>query len=121
MDAGEGVRKMFGINDKKALLGRTVRISVGEPWNFSGPNGENSILGTIEGIQGSGASARIDLRVVPFELDNSRFERLFMTSRYERVNPMRDLIKKRVVAANFYASTHDQAPTIIGGLALAKD
>jgi hypothetical protein len=54
----------------RLLLGQEVTISVGEPWDFESPDGENVLKGRVIevlGAAGDGREQRIRLEVTPFE------------------------------------------------------
>lgn len=53
----------------RLLVGQRVVISVGEPWDFVSPDGDNVLLGTIEGVRpgdGEPGEQEVRIAVTPF-------------------------------------------------------
>lgn len=56
----------------KLLAGRAVEVSVGEPWDFSSPDGANLLRGRIASVSAEGtasADQEVVLEVTPFEAE----------------------------------------------------
>ena len=79
----------------RLLVGKTVLISVGEPWDFESPDGENTLRGRICTVRsseepggaagspgGSPAGEEIELEVTPFFAKGAEVARLFARARY---------------------------------------
>lgn len=117
----------------RLLTGRHVEISVGEPWDFEGPDGPNAlrgrIVGVISGDAGEPRSQRLRIEVTPFEAGGGRRVKWLTASR--RYAEPSGIIE-RVAAgedadANFsYADQvaeeelpSGESPFLIGGVRLA--
>lgn len=71
----------------RLLIGRAVTVSVGEPWDFEGPDGTNRLEGRIVGAEageeGDPRSQALTIRVRPFDSgEGVRVARLRATRRY---------------------------------------
>lgn len=70
---------------RRLLTGRHVEISVGEPWDFEGPDGPNTLRGRIvevlPGAAGEPRSQRLRIEVTPFEAGGGRLVRWLTASR----------------------------------------
>lgn len=71
----------------RLLSGRAVTISVGEPWDFTSPDGENILAGRIASVfgdEGKSDTQRVEIEVTPFEAEHGReVTRLIASARYE--------------------------------------
>ncbi len=69
----------------RLLAGRAVTISVGEPWNFESPDGENTLRGRILGAFTDEADSQsLEIEVTPFLAEGGReIDRLVARVRYE--------------------------------------
>jgi hypothetical protein len=116
----------------RLLTGRHVEISVGEPWDFEGPDGPNTlrarIVEVLPGDAGEPRSQRLKIEVTPFEAGGRLVKWLNASRRYADASG----IIERVAAgddadANFsYADQvareelpSGESPFLIGGVRLA--
>lgn len=66
---------MISLDEKKVgrlLVGHEVTVTVGEPWDFNSPDGENTIKGRIAAVSEGGEELReqwVRLDVTPFEAE----------------------------------------------------
>ncbi len=71
----------------RLLSGRVVTISVGEPWDFTSPDGENILTGRIANVfgdEGKSDTQQVEIEVTPFEAEHGReVTRLVASARYE--------------------------------------
>lgn len=66
----------------RLLTGRPVEISVGEPWDFEGPDGPNALRGRIvEVLPGEAGEQRLRIEVTPFEAGDGRLVSQLTASR----------------------------------------
>ena len=116
----------------RLLTGRSVEISVGEPWDFEGPDGPNALRGriveVIPGEAGEPRSQRLRIEVTPFEAGGGRLIRWLTASRrYADPSGIIEQIAAGEDAdANFsYADQVGEAPppsespVLVGGMRLA--
>jgi hypothetical protein len=118
----------------RLLTGRHVEISVGEPWDFEGPDGPNTLRGRIvevlPGVAGEPRSQRLKIEVTPFKTGGgSRLVRWLTASR--RYADASGIIERVATGddadANFsYADQvareelpSGESPFLIGGVRLA--
>jgi hypothetical protein len=70
----------------RLLIGRHVEISVGEPWDFESPDGQNALRGRITGVAATEAveDQGVALEVTPFPAKGgTTVDRLVARARYE--------------------------------------
>lgn len=72
----------------RMLVGRPVSISVGEPWNFEGPEGPNALTGRITAVgqdePSDSGSQWVEVEVTPFAAEGGRkVDHLKARGRYE--------------------------------------
>jgi hypothetical protein len=116
------------------LAGRRVEISVGEPWDFESPDGENALRGTIVAVRRGGGDPgeqEVVLAVTPFVAEKGRkIDRLRARARYEdEVGIVEHLAKGEDADVNLDYS--DQVPEgerdptslpfLIGGFHLVRE
>ena len=111
---------MFEIFSRRKLIGRSVRVTVGEPWDFSSSSGPGTLVGRIVGISGFARSAIIEIEVEGLRIGQQTLDRLFMKARYEKVTPGREFLRGIAVTGNFFASRAVSTPCIIGDIQLLK-
>jgi hypothetical protein len=71
--------------DSRPMGIRNIELSVGEPWNFSSPDGENFLRGTCDLDTSSGRRGTEDYIIVectPFPIDGLTVTSLSLTSRH---------------------------------------
>lgn len=97
----------------RLLVGREVKVSVGEPWDFQSPDGSGVLNGRIEGVAGNAEEAGsqwLTLKVTPFEGRGGRtVTRLAASQRHEDSTT---LIEQMAVGERVSAnlSYEDQVP-----------
>ena len=100
------------------LVGRSVRVSVGEPWDFVSPDGANLILGIILEIQrGFPVKTKIVISVTEFEFKGSLENMLIATSRYVGVDVVKSLLRGRSITVNMIGVASSIG--MIGGVEIA--
>jgi hypothetical protein len=116
----------------RLLTGRRVEISVGEPWDFEGPDGPNALRGRIvdvlPGEAGEPRSQALKIEVTPFEASGGRLVRWLTASR--RYADPSGIIEQ--IAAGEDADTNlsyadqvegdlppGESPFLVGGMRLA--
>lgn len=70
----------------RLLVGREVKISIGEPWDFSSPDGDNVLEGRIEAVRPIGdlGDQEVHLAVTPFLSEEGRtIDRLVARRRHK--------------------------------------
>ena len=70
----------------RLLIGHEVILSIGEPWNFEGPDGRGRLKGkvvAIRGLEDGAGTQSVDIEVTPFESEEGVVvRRLVAGSRY---------------------------------------
>ena len=114
------------------LVGRPVRISVGEPWNFESPDGQNALKGRITAVgqddPDDPASQWVKVEVTPFAGEGGRrVEHLKARRRYKLPTGIIDQIAsgRGATVHLHYGVGKDgppegSGPYLIGGLHLAE-
>jgi hypothetical protein len=112
-----------------SLRGRTVSLSISEPWEMAGAAGTEPLLAEVLHIgpdQGEGGEASILVRLKrPFRYDGSEREYFVAATRHEGDN-LQDLLSGKAVVCNLTAVSASQAQSAApldltawrGGLAL---
>ena len=117
---------------KRLLVGRSVSISVGEPWDFDGPDGPNALSGEILALRENPEAPHnqeVLLAVTPFSVRTGHtVDRLVARARHEdEVGIVEHLARGQDAEANL--SYSEQVPEgerdprsaskLIGGVRLA--
>ena len=117
----------------RLLVGRSVSISVGEPWDFEGPDGPNALKGEILAIRENPEaphSQEVLLSVTPFGVRTGHtVDRLVARARYrdDEVGIVEHLARGQDAEANLSFSEQvpegerdpRSTPKLIGGVRLA--
>jgi len=128
--------QMISLRDEsvaRLLVGQDVEVSVGEPWDFEGPDGPNLVLGRVTRVGlGEGGERRQEIAVEvdrPFRSEaGTEVRRLLATARYEEDSRamVRIVADGGSVSANLgyadqvppSAMPEGVSPFLIGGLRL---
>lgn len=88
---------------RNELIGKRVILSIGEPWDFDSPDGQNKLMGVISEISKNENSKRpwVLLNTTPFEYDNKSISQLIGHSRHVGCNAIEDLLMGRSASCNF--------------------
>lgn len=118
----------------RLLAGRTVTISVGEPWDFASPDGENILRGRIAGVSNEEAdkseSGRVYVDVTPFEAEAGiKVSRLAATARHRDGRSLVELLavgEEAAVNLSYADRVPDRedrktSPFLIGGVRLSAE
>jgi hypothetical protein len=116
----------------RLLVGRLVSISVGEPWDFEGPDGPNALSGEILALRENPEAPHnqeVLLAVTPFSVYTGHtVDRLVARARYEdEVGIVEHLARGQDAEANLSYSEQVPegerdprgTPKLIGGVRLA--
>lgn len=112
----------------RLLKGRPVEISVGEPWDFEGPDGPNALRGRIvEVFPGEPREQRLRIEVTPFEARDGRLvSQLTASRRYadpsgiiEQVAAGEDVDANLSFADQVQTLPDGESAFLIGGVRLA--
>lgn len=115
----------------RLLTGRAVTISVGEPWDFESPDGENTLRGRIVEVFPVGKDSQgVEMEVTPFVVERGReVDRLVARARYEDTTGILEhLAAGEDAEANLDYSAQipeedrdpDSSPFLIGGVRLTE-
>ena len=116
----------------RLLIGHRVRVSIGEPWDFEYPDGQDALPGRITAVSERGEHAEqwVRIEVTPFEAEEgSTIRHLTAKQRYVEPAGMIEIIA-RGEDANVNLSYADQvtrdkmpegvSPFLIGGMRLLE-
>lgn len=115
----------------RVLVGRAVRVSVGEPWDFESADGPNALSGTVESVDlkgGDRAGQEVVLAVTPFRSkEGATVRRLRAVARYEdEEGIVEHLLRGEDAEVNLHYGDQvpeekllpGRSPKLIGGFAL---
>ena len=115
----------------RLLAGRPVEISIGEPWDFEGPDGPNALRGRIvevlPGEAGEPREQRLRIEVTPFKTGDGRLvSQLTASRRYadpsgiiEQVAAGEDVDANLSFADQVQRVSDGKSTFLIGGVRLA--
>lgn len=108
----------------RLLLGQQVVVSIGEPWDFESPDGENVLRGRIRAVRSDEASGEqeIELEVSAFAAKGGKVDRLVARARYEEQKAIIErLASGKDAEVNFLYRTPEGTPGhLIGGFELEE-
>lgn len=112
----------------RLLVGKTVLISVGEPWDFESPDGDNVLRGRIRTVRpgeepgeaaGSLAGEEIELEVTPFSAKGGEVAWLLARARYSDQKGIIERLASGLDAeVNLHYDVPEGAGHLIGGFGL---
>lgn len=94
---------MFNHTNRERFEGARVSISVGEPWDFDSPDGENRVNGKIVKISFHSTGPEvIEIKTTPFNWEGSIISQLFCSTRYGKEVAAREFSEARRVSCNMH-------------------
>ena len=87
---------------REDLIGKKVELSIGEPWDFQSPDGENILLGVIRGVSKSEAKRSwVYIETTKFNVDKIEIGQLIGNNRSRGDDTVQDLLDREKAYCNF--------------------